>query len=604
MADADPADAMLAQARGLLRRLEIRLREANRQDLLDELARGADRPDDRFTIVVAGEANRGKTSILNALVDRPRLLPVAADTPTAAPVVVRRVVSGEQEGSRVVLSSGDHVDVGLGDLGPWVADVEAQTGAHARSVSRVEIALDHPLLADGLTLVDTPGVGGLRRAHGAAARAALEIADAVVFVLDAGAPINAIERGFLREAIARVGAVVIALNKIDVHPGFDQVQREDEQLLARDVPDAAAPILPVSARAKIRADRLAVEAGDDDALVRDLRVDSGFLELSTELHHWATARASAARAASLTRLGLSLAERLLEPERALVENAEAGSDERKARIGETEQELEDLKRRASDARHDVSDRVRLLQREIDVKMRRALADARRTFIHRVSDGDTDGLEDDFAARLYEILTEVRSALEEQLGVAVDSLLASMEPHRLDVAVGDIDAGQVGDVLDPDLLPEHKVDMSQLLQRAPYAVIPLALGSIPAGAAGVVALLVGRRFVARKGRHQQLQTYIIEACKDWEHELGLMINTTCVLGGSAIIKAFDASVRANQRDLSETVRALTAQVNQSVAQRQREREAAEQRITQVEDVRKRLRVLYGAVSGVRRGVGVW
>src|SRR5690606_40618541 len=56
-------------------------------------------------------------------------------------------------------------------------------------------------ISGGLVLVDTPGVGGLGSAHGAATMAAVAGADAVVFVSDAAQEYTRPELDFLASAM-------------------------------------------------------------------------------------------------------------------------------------------------------------------------------------------------------------------------------------------------------------------------------------------------------------------------------------------------------------------------------------------------------------------
>ena len=59
------------------------------------------------------------------------------------------------------------------------------------------------MLRTGLCLVDTPGVGGLESAHGIITLSALDLAEAVLFVTDAGTELTAPELEFLKRAIER-----------------------------------------------------------------------------------------------------------------------------------------------------------------------------------------------------------------------------------------------------------------------------------------------------------------------------------------------------------------------------------------------------------------
>ena len=84
-----------------------------------------------------------------------------------------------------------------------------------------------------MTLVDSPGVGGLGRAHGRLALAALAGAEAGLLVVDGGAPISAPELGFLEQALERIDDLVIAMNRIDTQHGWRDVLSESAVLLSK-----------------------------------------------------------------------------------------------------------------------------------------------------------------------------------------------------------------------------------------------------------------------------------------------------------------------------------------------------------------------------------
>ena len=110
------------------------------------------------------------------------------------------------------------------------------------------MTLATPLLRS-VTLIDAPGNGGLDSGQGAISVPAARQADAIIFVLDAGAPITSPELAFLRETSADVDAVIIVIGKTDDYPGWKRIVDDDTDLLARFAPALAnAPILPVSAR--------------------------------------------------------------------------------------------------------------------------------------------------------------------------------------------------------------------------------------------------------------------------------------------------------------------------------------------------------------------
>ena len=97
---------------------------------------------------------------------------------------------------------------------------------------QAEIGRPSPLLAEGLTLIDTPGAGGPGGAPAAGVLAELPAADAVVLVSDASRELAAGEVELLRAASAHVATVVVALTRIDLHPAWREVRDLDATLLA------------------------------------------------------------------------------------------------------------------------------------------------------------------------------------------------------------------------------------------------------------------------------------------------------------------------------------------------------------------------------------
>ncbi|WP_328446902.1 dynamin family protein [Amycolatopsis sp. NBC_00438] len=196
-------------------------------------------------VVVVGETNRGKSSLVNALLARPGLSPVDADVATATYLVFDHADAwGAQACYPGQLAP---VPIDLGQLINWVS------AAHELPPGQippryVEVTGPVPLL-ERLSLVDTPGVGGLDSMHGELAKEAAAGATALLFVVDASAPFTSSELQFLRDVGERVETVVFALTKVDMFRGWREVLAADRQLLAEYAPRFADAVFhPVSAR--------------------------------------------------------------------------------------------------------------------------------------------------------------------------------------------------------------------------------------------------------------------------------------------------------------------------------------------------------------------
>jgi len=170
--------------------------------------------EDRFRVLVIGEAKRGKSTLINALLDEP-VLPMGV-TPLTS--IATTVTYGHPRRVEVTLADGSRVNQPLDALPELVTEV-GNPGNHRR-LAAVTVYLDAPLLAEGIELVDTPGTGSVHARNTAEAEAALEAMDAAVFVLTGDPPISAHERELLTRIAPSSAAIFVVLNKADRHaPG-------------------------------------------------------------------------------------------------------------------------------------------------------------------------------------------------------------------------------------------------------------------------------------------------------------------------------------------------------------------------------------------------
>ncbi len=227
------------------------------------------------TVVVLGETNRGKSSLVNALLATPDLSPVDAGVATSRYVVIEHGVAWAARGCYA--DDRAPVPFDIADTAAWVS----AGGALPDGVAPprfVEVQGPVPLL-ETLTLIDTPGVGGLQGVHGELAAEAAADATALLMVVDASSPFTRGELEFLERAALRVETVVFALTKTDAHRGWRAVLDADVALLAEHAPRFAdAKFHPVSARLSL----MAAQAPSAQ-VAATLRRQSGITELQGEL---------------------------------------------------------------------------------------------------------------------------------------------------------------------------------------------------------------------------------------------------------------------------------------------------------------------------------
>ena len=200
----------------------------------------------RLRVLVAGEAKRGKSTLVNALLGR-AVLPMGVTPLTAVATTMRY---GDDPHAEVRFADGHEEKQPLSALPDLVT--ERGNPANRRHIAAVTVYLDAPLLSGGVELVDTPGTGSVFAWDTAAAHEALETMDAAVLVLTADPPASAAERDLYAKVSSLSVATFTVLNKADHldEAGLAEAAEFTAQVLAG---TAAAPvrIYPLSARAAL-----------------------------------------------------------------------------------------------------------------------------------------------------------------------------------------------------------------------------------------------------------------------------------------------------------------------------------------------------------------
>lgn len=244
-------------------------------------------------VVVVGEKKRGKSSLVNALLRAPGLLPVDVDIATSVHVTV--YAAAMPQASAVLAESGE-VAISLEQVAEYAAlDPDTSQMRHP-DVREVSVGVPNALLETGIELIDTPGVGGLVSGHAALTLAALSLADALIFVVNGSSELTASEYTFLGQATERVATVLFVMTQTDKYPKWRQVLARNQVLITRHAPAFAdAPWFPVSSRLRLDAVRLAASAPGRAA---DLEERAGFGALTRALTEQIAGRAGDLRAAN------------------------------------------------------------------------------------------------------------------------------------------------------------------------------------------------------------------------------------------------------------------------------------------------------------------
>jgi Dynamin family len=204
-------------------------------DTLDSLARAADALDHpalaseardlaervaagRVLVAVVGQFKRGKSTLVNALVGG-TVLPTGVVPVTSVLTVIRY---GAVPAASVTFASGEQVEVPPAEIAGFVT--ERENPGNRRNVRLVEIALPSDVLAEGLCLVDTPGLGSTSMVTAEETRRFVPQLDAALVVIGADPPVSGDEAALVGAIAEQTGALLFVLNKADRVAAADRLE--------------------------------------------------------------------------------------------------------------------------------------------------------------------------------------------------------------------------------------------------------------------------------------------------------------------------------------------------------------------------------------------
>ena len=223
------------------------------KNLLEQLTAFRQR---ELTVVVAGEARRGKSSLLNALLNQQNpLFPVDINVCTNVVTVVRY---GKTEQIQAFIEDasapqGFRIEELPRERIPEYVS-EAGNPKNYKRVKKLEARIPCDLLKGGVVFVDTPGVGSLNVEHAETTFSYLPYADILLYVATANAPMTDSELKFLKRGYGYCDCVLYPLTMMDLNPEYDVILRDNQKKIAKvlSIPQEEVSLVPVSSAAKLR----------------------------------------------------------------------------------------------------------------------------------------------------------------------------------------------------------------------------------------------------------------------------------------------------------------------------------------------------------------
>jgi GTP-binding protein EngB required for normal cell division len=170
---------------GLLSRIEQAVAKRGLVEFRGTIDAILDRAEDRsFEIAVFGRVSSGKSSLLNAVIGTD-VLPVGVTPVTAVPT---HIIHGEEPSLTVSFADAPAKTFGIQQLVEFAT--EQHNPNNVKHVTRVTVTIPVSRLSEGVSFVDTPGLGSLATGGAAETLAYLPRCDLGVVLIDAGSTLT------------------------------------------------------------------------------------------------------------------------------------------------------------------------------------------------------------------------------------------------------------------------------------------------------------------------------------------------------------------------------------------------------------------------------
>ena len=528
------------------------------------------------TVVVMGEVKRGKSSLVNALIAQPDLLPVDVLTCTSAPIRVAVSHDGPVV-PQVTLVRGTEREMILAtELARWVTvdgvgSLQGNTNAGLEEAqdppSSAEIAVRYPDM-DGITVVDTPGVGGLDKRAVTAALQEARHAGVLLMVCDASTPITAPEMDILRQAHDSVGGVIVAVTKTDKNTRRWRAIVEDNKRLISSHMGIDVPVVGVSSLRALDAARCIDPAGR-----AELERRSGIAQLRSQLRAQLRQPAAMGQRAALQSITTTLtgiaktvrddirllaesstAVEQLEAEKTTLERLREESSEFEQRF---QRDLAVARTRVTEGLDKALEKVRHeWTQQINADSLRVLRSKPQVFTSQIETELAVVMEDTVGAMVEEI-SELASALfpdrQELIAEIMGTTVASLTPAEVS---GHEVEKKTKDIIDPSVLM-----MGMIGSGALAAIIPVA------PLAGAVWVGVNLGYRAMRNGKQHLITWLRETTASVRTATTRMLDTLITTARTDVMLRYRADLRTKIKELHGRIDQAREAARESEGERQ-------------------------------------
>ena len=193
-----------------IQNLKLIAEDSNQKTLVNELETlFIKHREERFYVAILGLFKRGKSTIINALLNQ-EVLPSAVIPVTA---IITLIEHSERTSAEIYFTNGDILPAHIAAIEDYVS--EEKNPENEKGIDFVKIFHPAPILKNML-IVDTPGMGSVLPHNSETTKSFIPKIDAAIYVLSADIPISQTDIDFIKELKQEVPKILFVLNKVDL----------------------------------------------------------------------------------------------------------------------------------------------------------------------------------------------------------------------------------------------------------------------------------------------------------------------------------------------------------------------------------------------------
>ncbi|MEO6812645.1 MAG: dynamin family protein [Ginsengibacter sp.] len=165
--------------------------------------------EERFYVAILGLFKRGKSTIINALLNQ-QVLPSAVIPVTS---IITLIEHSDHTSAEIYFSNGDVIQKDISVIEDFIA--EEKNPENEKGIDFVKIF--HPAsILENISIVDTPGIGSVLLHNSETTKSFIPKIDTALYVLSADMPITQTDIDFIKDLKHNVPKILFVLNKVDL----------------------------------------------------------------------------------------------------------------------------------------------------------------------------------------------------------------------------------------------------------------------------------------------------------------------------------------------------------------------------------------------------